>query len=65
MSKLKEVLKNREAIRTIVSECNCTDPILFGSVARQEETDTSDIDILITPTHKTSLLNLGKFRRIY
>jgi predicted nucleotidyltransferase len=34
---------------------------VFGSVARGEDTVTSDIDLLVTPGPKTSLLDISGF----
>ena len=58
--KLREfVLANRLKIKHIVEENHCYNPTLFGSVARGEERDDSDIDILVTPDSRASLLSLS------
>ncbi len=55
-----EVLeKNREAIRRIVARRSLSNPRVFGSVLRGEDVPGSDLDILVDPSHDTSLLTLG------
>ena len=39
--------KHREEIRAIVNAHRATNPRVFGSVARGEGTDTSDLDLLV------------------
>ena len=50
---------HREAIRAIVAANRGANPRVFGSVARGEDTDESDIDILVDPAGKMSLFDLG------
>jgi predicted nucleotidyltransferase len=35
---------------------------VFGSVTRGEDTDISDLDILVDPTPETSLMDIGAIR---
>jgi len=35
---------------------------VFGSVVRGEDTDVSDIDLLVDPTAETTLLDIGAMR---
>ena len=35
---------------------------VFGSVIRGEDTDDSDLDLLIDPTSETSLMDIGAIR---
>ena len=49
---------HREAIRAIVAAHRASNPRVFGSVARGEDTEESDIDILIDPGRMT-LFDLG------
>ena len=35
---------------------------MFGSVLRGEDTETSDLDILVDPTPETTLLDIGAIR---
>jgi len=52
----------REAIRRIVMAHRAENPRVFGSVARGEDTDGSDLDLLVDPTPETSLLDIGAIR---
>jgi predicted nucleotidyltransferase len=49
---------HREAVRAIVAAHRASNPRVFGSVARGEDTEESDIDILIDPGRMT-LFDLG------
>ena len=49
---------HREAIRAIVALHRASNPRVFGSVARGEDTEESDIDILVDPVGMT-LFDLG------
>lgn len=53
---------HREAIRRIVEAHNTHNPRVFGSVMRGEDDEDSDLDLLVDPTNKTSLLDLGGIR---
>ena len=52
----------REQIRSVVLAHRATNVRVFGSVARGEDTDTSDLDLLIDPTPETSLMDIGAIR---
>ncbi len=52
----------REAIRHIVASHRARNPRVFGSVARGEDTENSDLDLLVDPTPDTSLLDIGAIR---
>jgi predicted nucleotidyltransferase len=39
--------RKREEIRQIISRYPVVDPRIFGSVARAEDTESSDVDILV------------------
>jgi hypothetical protein len=52
----------REAIRRIVASHRARNPRVFGSVARGEDTEDSDLDLLVDPTPDTSLLDIGAIR---
>ena len=54
--------RNREAVRTIVLAHRATNPRVFGSAARGEDSMTSDLDLLIDPTPETTLLDIGAIR---
>lgn len=58
--KPSEVLEpNREAIRQIVESHRARNARVFGSVLRKEDTDSSDLDILVDPTPETTLFDIG------
>jgi predicted nucleotidyltransferase len=55
-----EVLQlHRETIRRLVFEAGMGNPRVFGSAARGEDGEDSDLDILVDPASKTSLLDLA------
>jgi len=55
-----EVLeKNREAIREATRRFNAANPRVFGSVARGEDRDGSDLDILVDALPGMTLFDLG------
>lgn len=51
--------RHREDIRRIVSRYHGANPRVFGSVARGEARDNSDIDILIDPMPGMTLMDQG------
>ncbi len=46
----------RETIRRLISEAGMTNPRVFGSVVRGEDREDSDLDILVDPAPRASLL---------
>lgn len=55
-----EVLeRNREAIRALVIRHRLSNPRVFGSVARGEDREDSDLDILVDTLEETTLFDLG------
>ncbi|MCL5445609.1 MAG: helix-turn-helix domain-containing protein [Acidimicrobiales bacterium] len=54
--------EKRDAIIEIASDNGLSNVRVFGSVARLDDTFTSDIDLLVTPGVTTSLLDLSGFR---
>lgn len=52
----------REAIRHIVRLHHARNPRVFGSVVRGEDTEGSDLDLLVDPTPDTTLLDIGAIR---
>ena len=52
----------REQIRAIVLAHHATNARVFGSVIRDEDTETSDLDLLVEPTPATSLMDIGAIR---
>jgi hypothetical protein len=52
--------QHRAEIRRIVLENRSSNPRVFGSVLRGEDTEGSDLDLLIEPTRETSLMDLAR-----
>ena len=50
---------NRAAIRHVVESHRARNARVFGSVLRGEDTDGSDLDILIDPTPETTLMDVA------
>ncbi len=46
----------RETIRRLIFEAGMTNPRVFGSVVRGEDREDSDLDILVDPAPRASLL---------
>ena len=53
---------HREAIRQVVAAHRARNPRVFGSVLHAEDTEASDLDLLIDPTDGTTLLDIGAIR---
>lgn len=53
---------HREAIRRIVRQYHARNARVFGSVLRGEDTDDSDLDLLVEPTPETTLMDIGAMR---
>ncbi len=53
---------NREDIRRIVTVHRGLNPRVFGSVVRGNDTEDSDLDLLVDPTPDTSLLDIAKIQ---
>ncbi|SDY51971.1 nucleotidyltransferase family protein [Nitrosomonas halophila] len=53
---------NREAIRRVVASHRACNPRVFGSVVHGDDTEDSDLDILIDPTPETTLFDIGAIR---
>jgi predicted nucleotidyltransferase len=53
---------HRAAIRTIVEAHRACNARVFGSVVYGEDTNNSDLDILIDPTPETTLFDIGAIR---
>jgi predicted nucleotidyltransferase len=55
---------HRAAIRRIVENNDACNPRVFGSVLHGDDTDDSDIDILVDPIDgRTSLMSLVRIKR--
>ena len=53
---------NRAAIQHVVESHHARNARVFGSVLHGQDTDDSDLDILIDPTPETTLLDIGAIR---
>ncbi|PKO86027.1 MAG: nucleotidyltransferase [Betaproteobacteria bacterium HGW-Betaproteobacteria-12] len=53
---------HREDIRRIVEGHRACNARVFGSVMHGDDTESSDLDILIDPTPETTLLDIGAIR---
>lgn len=53
---------HREAIRLVVESHRARNARIFGSVAHGDDTEDSDLDILIDPLPDTTLLDIGAIR---
>ena len=56
--------QHREDIRRVVENNDARNPRVFGSVLYGEDTEDSDLDLLVDPIEgKTSLVNLVRIKR--
>ena len=51
--------QKRQDIRRIVSRFRLANPRVFGSVLHGDDTDGSDLDLLVDPLPQTTLFDLG------
>lgn len=58
---LQLLLDRRDLIRRIASLSNIDSVAVFGSVALGTESESSDIDLLVTPSDTASLFDLAQF----
>jgi len=58
-----EVLpQHRETIRRLVQEAGMANPRVFGSVLHGDDVEGSDLDILVDPAPRASLLAMEKLQ---
>jgi len=50
---------HRAALREIVARHGAVRPRIFGSAVHGDDTDASDLDLLVDPTPQTTLLTLA------
>ena len=62
MKPSQALANHRSAIRSIVQAHRACNARVFGSVLRGEDTDASDLDILVDPTPDTTLFDIGAIR---
>lgn len=53
---------NRVATRNIVESHRACNARVFGSVLHGQDTDSSDLDILVDPTPETTLMDVAKIQ---
>lgn len=56
MKPSEALASNRAAIRRVVESHRACNARVFGSVLRGQDTDGSDLDILVDPTSETTLI---------
>lgn len=54
--------KHRQKIRAVVLAHRVSNARVFGSVLRGEDTEGSDLDLLVDPTPETTLFDIGAIR---
>jgi predicted nucleotidyltransferase len=54
--------RHRETIRQLVLQAGMANPRVFGSVVRGEDREDSDLDILVDPAPRASLLAMEKLQ---
>ncbi len=62
MKPSEALVLNRAAIRQVVESHHACNARVFGSVLHGQDTDVSDLDILIDPTSETTLFDIGAIR---
>lgn len=53
---------HRRAIRRIVEQNHALNARIFGSVLHGEDTDNSDLDLLVDPTDETTLMDIARIQ---
>lgn len=54
--------EHRDRIREIALSHRVTNVRVFGSALREEDTDGSDLDLLVEPTEETTLFDIAKIQ---
>jgi predicted nucleotidyltransferase len=53
---------HREEIRRVVTQNRACNPRIFGSVLRGEDSETSDLDLLVDATPEASLFDIARIQ---
>lgn len=53
---------HREAIRSVALRHRVTNIRVFGSVVHGDDTDESDLDLLVEPTSETTMMDIAKIQ---
>jgi hypothetical protein len=59
----KDEGSNRAAIRRVIESHRTGNARVFGSAIRGDDSEQSDLDLLIDPTAETTLFDIGAIRR--
>lgn len=59
MKPSEQLAKHRTEIKDIVKANRARNPRIFGSVSRGQDTELSDLDILVDPMEGTTLFDIG------
>jgi len=51
-----------DEVRAVIARYPVSNPRIFGSAARGDDTDRSDVDVLVEPTATTTLLDLARLK---
>jgi predicted nucleotidyltransferase len=62
MKPSQALASHRDAIRSVVASHRACNPRVFGSVIHGDDTEDSDLDILVDPTPETTLFDIGAIR---
>jgi predicted nucleotidyltransferase len=62
MKPSQALASHRDAIRQIVESHRACNARVFGSVVHGDDSEHSDLDILIDPTPETTLFDIGPIR---
>lgn len=54
-----ELEQHREQIKELIQKYGLYNPRVFGSVAKETDTESSDLDLLVDAGKKTSLFDMG------
>jgi uncharacterized protein len=54
--------RHRDAIREIALSHRVTNVRVFGSVLRGEDTEDSDLDLLVEPTNETTMMDIARIQ---
>jgi hypothetical protein len=54
--------QHREAIRAVALSHRVTNVRVFGSTLRGEDTESSDLDLLVDPTPETTLMDIARIQ---
>jgi predicted nucleotidyltransferase len=54
--------ENRDAIRAVALSHRVTNVRVFGSTLHGDDTDSSDLDLLVDPTSETTLMDIARIQ---